>query len=233
MSFGIIGKKIGMTHVFTSNGNAIAVTVVDVADNQVVQVKSSSGKDGYDAVQLGFDSQKSTRVGKSLRGHFEKHNATPKKKLAEFRLPKESKIPEPGQLLNAEVFPSGSWVDVIGTTIGKGFQGVVKRYGFAGQPMSHGSMMHRRPGSIGCRLTPGLVWKNQKMPGHMGAAKRTIQNLKIIEANSENGILLIAGAIPGSKGNYVLIRPSVKNPAARIAKAEAAKTTVKSSAKKK
>ena len=233
MSFGIIGKKLGMTHVFTTGGNAIAVTVVDVSNNQVVQVKNSAGTDGYNAVQLGFDDQKSSRLGKSLLGHFNRHNAKPKKKLAEFRLAKEAKIPEAGVLLGAEVFPAGSWVDVIGTTIGKGFQGVVKRYGFAGQPMSHGSMMHRRPGSIGCRLTPGLVWKNQKMPGHMGAAKRTIQNLKIIESNPENGTLLIAGAIPGTKGNYVLIRPAIKNPAIRIAKAEAAKATAKSPAKKK
>jgi len=233
MSFGLIEKELGMTHVFTPQGDAVAVTVVDVKGNQVVQVKSASGKDGYNGVQLGFCEQKPQRLRRSAKGHFAKHNATPKKKLAEFRLPKGVDAPESGLILGPDAFPKGTWVDIIGKTIGKGFQGVVKRYGFAGQPMTHGSMMHRRPGSIGCRLTPGLVWKNQKMPGHMGAVRRTVQNLQVVESRGEEGVLLISGAIPGPKGSFVLIRPAVRNPAARIAKAEAARASAKTPAKKK
>lgn len=233
MSFGLIGKKLGMTHVFTTQGDAIAVTVVDIKGNQVVQVKTASGSDGYDGVQLGFDDQKLQRLTKALSGHFKKSSSAPKKKLAEFRLPKGVEAPIPGAILDADQFPTGTWVDVIGTTIGKGFQGVVKRYNFAGQPMSHGSMMHRRPGSIGCRLTPGLVWKNQKMPGHMGNVRRTTQNLQVVQSRKEDGVLLISGSIPGYAGSYVLIRPAIKNPAARIAKAAASKASAKTPAKKK
>lgn len=213
MSLGLIGKKLGMTKVYTDKGEAIAVTVVDVSGNAVIQVKQASGKDGYSAVQLGYDDQKESRVTKPLLGHFKKHGVTAKRIVKEFRLASDDQLPAADAKIDASLFSNGQWVDVIGTTKGKGFQGVVKRWNFAGQPQTHGSMMHRRPGSIGCRLTPGLVWKNQKMPGHDGVDRVTTQNLKVIQSRPEDGVLLISGAIPGNKGSIVVVRPAKKKPA--------------------
>lgn len=217
MSLGLIGKKVGMTQIYNKDGSSTAVTVVTVASNQVLQVKKTSGKDGYSGVQVGFDIQKDQRINKPAAGHFKRWNGTSKKQIVEFRMASDEGLPESGTELNADAFPAGAWVDVIGTTKGKGFQGVVKRHGFAGQPMSHGHMMHRRPGSIGCRLTPGLVWKNQKMPGHDGQVRRTVQNLKVIQSRPEDGVLLISGAVPGSIGSYVIVRPAKKKPAFKAA----------------
>jgi len=235
MSLGLIGKKVGMTQIYNKDGSALAVTVVSVASNQVLQVKKSTGKDGYNGVQVGFDDQKAHRLTKPEAGHFkrwglvaiekdkdgndipEKVRLAGKKQIVEFRMESDKDLPEPGTELNAGHFPADSWVDVIGTTKGKGFQGVVKRHGFAGQPQSHGHMMHRRPGSIGCRLTPGLVWKNQKMPGHDGQVRRTVQNLKVVQSRPEDGVLLISGAVPGSIGSYVIVRPAKKKPATKSA----------------
>jgi len=217
MSLGLIGKKVGMTQIYNKDGSALAVTVVSVASNQVLQVKKSTGKDGYNGVQLGFDPQKDQRINKPAAGHFKRWGGTSKKQIVEFRMESDADLPEPGTELNAGHFPADSWVDVIGTTKGKGFQGVVKRHGFAGQPQSHGHMMHRRPGSIGCRLTPGLVWKNQKMPGHDGQVRRTVQNLKVVQSRPEDGVLLISGAVPGSIGSYVIVRPAKKKPATKSA----------------
>lgn len=233
MSLGLIGKKVGMTHVYQQDGTAVPVTVISVAGNQVLQVKKASGKDGYNAVQLGFEDQRESRLTRPVAGHIKKWGGSPKKRIKEFRIAKEEELPEPGAIIGADLFPAGSWVDVIAKTKGRGFQGVVRRYNFAGQPQSHGSMMHRRPGSIGCRLTPGLVWKNQKMPGQMGQKQRTTQNLKVIQSRPEEGVLLIYGCVPGSTGEYVVVRAAIKNPAARIAKVEAAKATKKAPAKKK
>jgi large subunit ribosomal protein L3 len=212
MSIGLIGKKLGMTQVYV-NDAAIAVTVIDVKDNQVVQVKSTD-KDGYSAVQIGYDEKKESRLSKPALGHFKKHGAAPKYSVQEFRA-SEADIPASGTVLGAEKFEVGQYVDVIGVTKGLGFAGVVKRYNFKGQPQSHGSMMHRRTGSIGCRLTPGLVWKNQKMPGRHGFDRRTVQNLKVIQSRPEDGVLLISGAIPGPKGSYVVVRPSKKKSVAK------------------
>lgn len=214
MSLGLIGKKVGMTKVYDENGVAIAVTVVDVSGNSIVQVKQAAGSDGYAAVQVGFEEVRESRVSKPRLGHFKKHGSAPKRVVREFRLSGDDQLPAGDTPLGADLFAAGSFVDVIGTTKGKGFQGVIKRHGFAGQPMTHGSMMHRRPGSIGCRLTPGLVWKNQKMPGHDGVVRRTTQNLKVIQSRPEDGVLLISGSVPGSKGSYVIIRPAKKRPAA-------------------
>lgn len=213
MSLGLIGKKIGMTKVYTDKGEAIAVTVVDVSGNAVIQVKQASGKDGYSAVQLGYGEQKESRITKPLLGHFKKHGVTAKRIVKEFRVASDEQLPAADTKIDASLFSNGQWVDVIGTTKGKGFQGVVKRWNFAGQPATHGSMMHRRPGSIGCRLTPGLVWKNQKMPGHDGVDRVTTQNLKVIQSRPEEGVLLISGAIPGNKGSIVVVRPAKKKPA--------------------
>jgi large subunit ribosomal protein L3 len=217
MSLGLIGKKVGMTQIYNKDGSALAVTVISVASNQVLQVKKSTGKDGYSGIQLGFDPQKDHRINKPETGHFKRWGGASKKQIVEFRMESDDNLPEPGTELNAELFAAGAWVDVIGTTKGKGFQGVVKRHGFAGQPMSHGHMMHRRPGSIGCRLTPGLVWKNQKMPGHDGQVRRTVQNLKIVQSRPEDGVLLVSGAVPGSNGSYVIVRPAKKKPVTKSA----------------
>jgi len=233
MSLGLIGKKLGMSHVFKPDGTSVAVTVIDVRGNQVLQTKRATDRDGYLAVQLGYGDQVARRLTKPLLGHFNKHGAEAKKRVREFRVESDDKIPVSGTVLGPEVFPEGTWVDVIGETKGRGFQGVVKRYNFAGQPQSHGSMMHRRPGSIGCRLTPGLVWKNQKMPGHMGQARRTTQNLQVIQSRPDEGVLLVSGCVPGSTGSYVIVRPAIKNPAVRIARAEAFKASAKAPAKKK
>ncbi|SKB06293.1 large subunit ribosomal protein L3 [Prosthecobacter debontii] len=213
MSLGLIGKKLGMTKVYTDKGEAIAVTVVDVSGNAVVQVKQASGKDGYSAVQIGYGDQKESRLSKPALGHFKKHGTAPKRIVKEFRVTSDDQLPAADAKIDASLFSNGQWVDVIGTTKGKGFQGVVKRWNFAGQPATHGSMMHRRPGSIGCRLTPGLVWKNQKMPGHDGVDRVTTQNLKVIQSRPEDGVLLISGAIPGNKGSIVVVRPAKKKPA--------------------
>ncbi len=207
MSIGLIGKKLGMTQIYV-NDAAIAVTVIDVKDNQVVQVKTAD-KDGYSGVQIGYDDKKESRLSKPALGHFKKHSASPKYAVQEFRAA-EADIPASGTVLGAERFEVGQYVDVIGVTKGRGFSGVLKRYNFKGQPASHGSMMHRRTGSIGCRLTPGLVWKNQKMPGRHGFDQRTVQNLKVIQSRPEDGVLLISGAIPGPNGAYVVVRPSKK-----------------------
>ena len=212
MSLGLIGKKLGMTKVYTDKGEAIAVTVVDVSGNAVVQVKRTDGKDKYTAVQVGYgDQNKESRVTKPLLGHFKKHGVDkPKRIVKEFRLANDESLPAADAPLDASIFTNGQVVDVIGTTKGKGFQGVVKRWNFAGQPQTHGHMMHRRPGSIGCRLTPGLVWKNQKMPGHDGTTRCTVQNLVVVQSRPEQGVLLISGALPGNKGSIVVVRPGKK-----------------------
>jgi len=211
MSLGLLGKKLGMTHVYDpATGKATPVTVVDVSDNQIVQVKTAD-KDGYTAVQVGIGEKSPKRINKAETGHFAKGGATPKYNLREFRI--EGDAPAAGTKLGADQFANGQWVDVIGVTKGRGFAGVVKRYNFKGQRQTHGSMMHRRTGAIGCRLTPGRVWKNQKMPGHMGMDNRTVQNLQIVAARTEDSILLISGSIPGPKGGLVIVRPAKKKPA--------------------
>jgi large subunit ribosomal protein L3 len=212
MSLGLIGKKLGMTKIYDAKGDAVSVTVVDVSGNTILQVKRSDGKDKYSAVQVGYGDQlKDSRVTKPLLGHFKKHGCTTAKRIVkEFRLTGDDQLPAADSKLDASLFTNGQIVDVIGHTKGKGFQGVVKRWNFAGQPASHGHMMHRRPGSIGCRLTPGLVWKNQKMPGHDGTTRCTTQNLVVVQSRPEEGILLIKGALPGNKGSIVVVRPGKK-----------------------
>ncbi len=213
MSIGLLGKKIGMTRVYDENGAMIPVTVIDVSDNAVLRVLSESS-DGYAALQVGYDSQKESRLNKPDLGGFKKAGAEPKRRVREFRLENASEAGElkPGDALGAELFEKGQWVDVIGTSKGKGFQGVYKRYGFGGLPTTHGSMMHRRTGGIAAGTTPGRVWKNAKMPGRDGGDKITVQNLKVVESRPEDKVLLISGAIPGAKGGYVIIRPSKKKP---------------------
>ncbi|MEN9974604.1 MAG: ribosomal protein [Verrucomicrobiota bacterium] len=211
MSLGLLGKKIGMTRLFDSQaGIMIPVTVIDVSDNTILQVKTPE-IDGYSAVQVGYGDQKEQRVIKPDLGRFKKAGSTPKRFVSEFRFPTGAATPEshPGM----ELFSVGQWVDVIADSKGKGFQGAVKRHGFGGLKMTHGSMMHRRTGAIGCRSTPGRVWKNQKMPGHMGTTRTTVQNLKIVAIRSEDGVILISGAVPGAKGGYVTVRSAKKKTA--------------------
>jgi large subunit ribosomal protein L3 len=208
MSIGVLGKKIGMTRVYDAKGRIWPVTVIEAGGNRVLQVKTKE-KDGYASVQLGFGDQKEHRVTKGQIGHFAKSSSTPKRFLREFRLSEGETVPETGDWVLSN-FQDGQFVDVISTSKGKGFQGVVRRHGFAGQPETHGSMMHRRNGAIGNRLTPGRVWKNMGMPGHMGAERITVQNLRIIQVREADGVILVSGAIPGAKGTFVMVRPSIK-----------------------
>jgi large subunit ribosomal protein L3 len=208
MKIGLLGRKVGMTRVYDANGKATPVTVIAAGGNMILQIKSQR-QDGCDAVQVGFDSQKESRMSKPLLGHFKKANADPKKFVREFRLPEGIQVD--GDLnLSVDQFMPGEFVDVIGRSKGKGFQGVVKKHGFAGQPAAHGSKMHRRNGAIGYRSTPGRVWKNMGMPGHMGDERVTVQNLRIAQVRPEENIILVCGAVPGSKGSYVVVRPAKK-----------------------
>lgn len=217
MSLGILGKKVGMTRVFDAEaGCMIPVTVVDVNGNEFLQVKTSE-KDGYSAIQVAYDDQKESRLNLPERTHQAKQGATgAKKRVQEFRFASDAEIPNkeeghPG----AALFEVDQWVDVIGVTKGKGFQGNVKRHNHNGQPDGHGHMMHRRTGAIGAGSTPARVWKGQKMPGHDGVVKRTTQNLKIVQVRPDDGVLLISGAVPGHNGAYVTVRPALKKSVAK------------------
>jgi large subunit ribosomal protein L3 len=210
MKIGLLGKKIGMTRVYDANGKATPVTVIEASGNALLQVKTPE-KDGYQAVQVGYDTQKESRVTKALVGHFKKASAEPKKFVREFRLPNGSVVPEDATLTVTQ-FEVGQFVDVIGRSKGKGFQGVVKKHNFGGQPAAHGSKMHRRNGAIGNRSTPGRVWKNMGMPGHLGDDRVTVQNLRIVQVRAEENILLVCGAVPGPNGAYVVVRPAKKKP---------------------
>ena len=211
MSLGLLGKKLGMTRLFDEQTQSmIPVTVIDVSGNTILQRKTPE-TDGYSAVQVGYGDQKEQRVNKPDLARFKKADSAPKRFVKEFRFEAGSELPEahPG----LETFSEGQWVDVIGTTKGRGFQGAVKRHGFGGLKMTHGSMMHRRTGAIGCRSTPGRVWKNQKMPGHMGTDRRTVQNLKVVGVRTDDGVILVSGAVPGPKNGYLTVRPAKKKSA--------------------
>jgi large subunit ribosomal protein L3 len=214
MSLGLIGKKLGMTRVFDNEASImIPVTVIDVTGNEFLQVKTELS-DGYNAVQVAFDDQKDQRLDKPTAGHFKKHGGDAKKLVKEFRFAEGEEIPDlTGEHPGVALFQDGQYVDVLGTTKGLGFQGVVKRYNFAGQPDSHGHMMHRRPGAIGAGTWPGRVWKGQKMPGRHGCYERVVQSLKVVQVRAEDNVILVSGAVPGHKGAYVVIRPAVKKPA--------------------
>jgi len=208
MTVGLIGRKIGMTRVYDETGKATPVTVIEADGNSLLQVKNGES-DGYNAVQIGFDTQKKQRVTKAQLGHFEKHGSEPKRVVREFRL--KEPVGNGGELtLGVTQFEPGQTVDVIGRSKGKGFQGAMRRHGFHGQPAAHGSMMHRRTGAIAAGSTPGRVWKNQKMPGHMGDTRVTVQNLTVVQVRVDENVILISGAIPGAKGSYVVVRPAKK-----------------------
>jgi large subunit ribosomal protein L3 len=207
MSIGLLGKKIGMTSVYDAKGKLHPVTVVAAGDNVLLRRRTNEN-DGYSAVQVGFDSQKESRVNKPLLGEFKKAGVELKKFIREFRLP--SGLPEGEINLNITQFQAGDYVDVIGRSKGKGFQGVMKKHNFAGQGAAHGSKTHRRNGAIGNRSTPGRIWKNMGMPGHLGDERVTVQNLQVMQVREAEKVILISGAVPGSNGSYVVVRPAIK-----------------------
>jgi len=209
MKSGLLGRKIGMTQIFADNGDSLAVTVVEIGKNTVIQLKSADGSDGYNAVQLGIVEQKPQRLTKPLRGHFEKAGVAPQKYVREIRLQTAdiAKYPAGGTVCAEDMFATDDAVDVTGTSKGRGFAGVMKRYNFAGFMRTHGTHeFFRHGGSIGCRLTPGHVFKGKKMPGHMGAERTTVQNLRVIRIDAEKGLVYIRGGIPGPNGGYVIVR---------------------------
>ena len=208
MNKGIIGRKVGMTQIFDENGNVIPVTVIEAGPCPVVQVKTVE-TDGYNAVQLGFGAIKDKKVNKPSKGHFTKVKVTPVKHLREFRLEDVSNV-KPGDEIKADIFQAGESVDIQGTTKGKGFQGVIKRHGQHRGPMGHGSMYHRRPGSMGPTSTPGRVFKGKKLPGHMGVVTVTIQNLKVVRVDMDKNVLLVKGSVPGNKGAILKIKDAYK-----------------------
>ena len=206
----IIGKKVGMTQIFDENGIVIPVTVIEAGPCTVVQVKTVE-TDGYNAVQLGYGEVKEHKVNKPIKGHYAKANVKPAKHLREFRACTEcigeQKV---GDTVKADVFAAGDAVDIQGITKGKGFQGVIKRHGQSRGPMGHGSMYHRRPGSMGPTSTPGRVFKGKKLPGHMGVEKVTVQNLEVVRVDLDKNAILIKGSVPGNKGCILKIRKTVK-----------------------
>lgn len=211
MAIGLVGRKVGMTRVFTEDGVSIPVTVVEVEANRVTQVKTLD-TDGYRALQVTTGVKKASRVNKPQAGHFAKAGVDAGRGLWEFRLnADEGNDIEVGAELNVDVFAENTKVDVTGTSKGKGFAGVIKRYNFAMQDATHGnSISHRAPGSIGMCQTPGRVFKGKKMAGHMGAERVTVQRLDVVRVDAENGILLIKGAIPGAINGTVFVNPTVK-----------------------
>lgn len=205
----LLGKKLGMTQVYDAQNVLVPVTVVEAGPCPVVQVKTAA-TDGYNAIQLGFGSQKAKNASKAEAAHARKAGleATPRV-LNEVRLA-EAPTVKPGDVVTVASFAEGQVIDVIGLSKGKGFQGVVKRFRVAGGPASHGSMFHRRIGSIGMRQTPGRSWKNQAMPGHMGGERRTVQNLRVVKVIADKNLILVKGAIPGANGDDVIIRAGKK-----------------------
>ncbi len=216
MSIGLLGKKIGMTSIYDANGKMRPVTVIAAGDNTLLR-RLTNENDGYSAIQVGFDTQKESRVTKALLGGFGKANSEPKKLVREFRLKEDA--PEGEIDLSLTQFQPGDWVDVVGKSKGKGFQGVMKKHNFDGQGASHGSKTHRRNGAIGNRSTPGRVFKNMGMPGHMGDERVTVQNLQVLQVRAEDKVILISGAVPGANGSYVVVRPALKKPATAAAEA--------------
>ena len=208
MSKGLIGKKVGMTQIFDEKGMVVPVTVIEAGPCVVSQVKTVE-TDGYNAVQLGFGEIKSNKVNKPMAGHFAKANVEAKKHLREFRVDDVQNV-KVGDEVKVDTFEQGDKVDVQGISKGKGFQGVIKRHGQHRGPMGHGSMYHRRPGSMGATSTPGRVFKGKKLPGHMGVQKITIQNLEVVKVDMDKNVLLVKGSVPGPKGAILKIKSSVK-----------------------
>src|SRR5205809_2062005 len=236
MSIGLVGRKVGMTRIFTDDGGTLPVTVLDVSDNRITQTKTAE-KDGYAAVQVAFGKRRATRVNKALAGHLSKAAVEAGHVLKEFRFAKPEELGElkvGAKIPAQQLFKVGQLVDVQGVTIGKGFAGVIKRHHFGGQNASHGnSISHRVPGSTGQNQSPAHVFKGKRMPGHLGDARRTIPNLVVVRVDAERQLLLVKGSVPGSKGRDVLVRPAVKiwKPVVQQAKPAAPKSAPRSEAK--
>ena len=199
---GLLGKKIGMTQIFSEDGKLVSITAIEAGPCPILAVKEKS-------IQIGFDIAKETRVKKPVLGYFKKNNITPRKIIREVtkEASREYKI---GEELKVDLFKVGDFVDITGTSLGKGFQGGMKRWHWHGGPMTHGSTSHRRVGSIGSTTTPGRVWKGHHMPGHMGNHKTTIQNLQVVKIDAQNNLILVKGAVPGHKNGYVIIKKAKK-----------------------
>lgn len=211
MSLGLVGRKVGMTRIFTEDGDSQPVTVLDVSNNRVTQIKTVD-TDGYSAVQVTFGKRRASRVNKPAAGHFAKAAVEAGHILKEFRVTQEVLVDlKPGAVIGLDIFQIGQRVDVTGTSIGKGYAGVIKRHGFSSNRASHGnSKSHNVPGSIGMAQDPGRVFPGKRMSGHLGSVQRTTQNLEVLRVDAERGLLLIKGAIPGSRGGDVIVHPSVK-----------------------
>ncbi|PTR13760.1 large subunit ribosomal protein L3 [Nitrosospira sp. Nsp2] len=211
MSLGLVGRKVGMTRIFTDDGDSQPVTVLDVSNNRVTQIKTPA-KDGYSAIQVTFGKRRAIRVNKPSAGHFAKAAVEAGHVLKEFRVSQEVLDSlKPGAVVGLELFQVGQKVDVTGTSIGKGYAGVIKRHGFSSNRASHGnSKSHNVPGSIGMAQDPGRVFPGKRMSGHLGNVQRTTQNLEVLRVDTDRGLLLIKGAIPGSRGGDVVVQPSVK-----------------------
>jgi large subunit ribosomal protein L3 len=207
MEMGIIGRKLGMTQIFSDDGEAVAVTVVEAEPSVVIQKKTTE-TDGYSAIQVGYGRIKRKNVAKPLQGHFKKADKGNFRFLREFKV--EADDYTVGQELKADIFQAGDHVDVVGTSRGKGFAGVVKRHGFSGGRATHGSMFHRAPGSIGASADPSRVFKGKKLPGHMGSQRKTIQNMLVWAVRSDENLILIKGSIPGGKKGLVLVKKAKK-----------------------
>ena len=207
MKKGIIGKKIGMTQIFDEKGNVVPVTVIEATPNVVAQVKTVE-TDGYNSIQLGYGEVKDKHINKPEKGHFTKAGLAAKKHLREFRV-EDVENYKVGDEVKADIFEAGEKIDVQGTTKGKGFQGVIKRHGQHRGPMGHGSMYHRRPGSMGS-TSPGRVFKGKKLPGHMGRVTVTIQNLDVVRVDMDKNVILVKGSVPGAKGAILKIKSAVK-----------------------
>ncbi len=209
MSLGLVGRKVGMTRIFTEQGESIPVTVLEMEPNRVTQVKTSA-TDGYNAIQVTVGSRRASRVNKAAAGHFAKAGVEAGRTTVEFRLDDVTDY-SAGAEIKADIFAEGQIVDVTGTSIGKGFQGGIKRHNFHRQDMTHGnSVSHRSNGSIGQNQTPGRVFKGKKMSGHMGAEKCTVQNIEVVRVDVDKNLILVRGGVPGSKNSNVVIKPAVK-----------------------
>ena len=224
MSLGLVGRKVGMTRVFTDDGDSIPVTVVDVSNNRVAQIKTAE-TDGYCAVQVAFGKRRANRVSKAAAGHFGKAGVEAGRVLHEFRItPDQAANLKAGGVVGVDIFQPGQKVDVSGVSLGKGFAGVIKRHNFSSNRASHGnSVSHNKPGSISMAQDPGRVFPGKKMPGHLGAANRTVQNLEIVRVDAERQLLLIRGAVPGSRGGDLRVSPTKRAARAGAAKKPAAK----------
>src|SRR5512139_3089021 len=215
MSIGLVGRKVGMTRIFTENGASVQVTVLEMSNNRVTQVRTPEN-DGYSAVQLAYGSRRNSRVNKSEAGHYAKAGVDAGELLREFRVPADVAAQyQPGAAVSLELFQAGQKVDVTGVTQGKGFAGTIKRHNFKSQRATHGnSRSHNVPGSIGMAQDPGRVFPGKRMAGHLGAVACTVQNLEIARVDAERGLLLVRGAVPGSRNGNVIVTPAVRTPAA-------------------